>query len=269
MKKTVVYILIVVAFLLGSCKSKKTMTEGEKATSTSHLIELIQQVQPSFSTMNANSVKVNVNMNGQTYNSPASIKIITDSVIVLAVYPFLGIEAFSLELYPDKWILYDKINMKYVTDNYQFFSYRYGLNISYKDLQAIFSAQLFESGGGEVDYKNYKFTSLGEGRNEIMFDNKQVTQTSRTDIFNLVENVSLQGKSKNYLLTVQYHNYTVSKGKAVMYPSDIRINTVVDNTTSISLNMNIQKVSFDGEVKLSLSRPERYERTTIDQIFTK
>lgn len=265
MKKIVVLTLIAIVILLGSCKSKKIVTEGERASSARHLVDLIQQSQPSFSTMNANNLKVNVEVNGVAYSSPASIKIITDSVIVFSVYPFLGMEMFSLELYPDKWIFYDRMNLKYAMDDYQFFSRRYGVNLSFRDFQSIFSAQFFELGGAEVNYKRYKFIPFDGDKHEIIFENEQVKQISCINSINVVKNISLQSKTNNYLLTVQYSDYAIDKG--VNYPHNIIMDMAIDNKTNISLNMDVQKVSFNSNVKLSLANQDRYTRTTIDQIL--
>ncbi len=270
MKKSILFTFIAISFLLVSCKSKKIVTEAESASSTRHLIELMQQAQPDFTTMNAGNVKVSVNMGERTYSTAAALKMITDSVIVFSVYPFLGMEMFSLELYPDRWVLYDKMNTRYVTDNYQFFSYRYGINISFQDFQAIFSAQFFELGGGEIDYKKYKFVPLKENKHEIIFENERIKQISRTHQINTLESVSLQSKTNNYLLTVQYSDYAIDKG--VNYPHNIAMNMLIENAPGINLNMVIQKVSFNGDVKLSPVTPERqsrYTKTTIDQILTK
>ena len=267
MKKILAFGFIVTVLFFSGCKSKKTITEGERASSTSHLITLIQQAQPTFTSMNANSVKVNLNMNGQAFSSPAGIKIITDSIIVIAAYPFLGMEMFSVELYPDRWIIYDKMNLKYVTDNYQFFALRYGVNINFHDLQSIFSAQLFEIGSNAIDYKNYTYTMLGGNRSEIIYNSPQMMQTTRISHTNTIENVVLQSKNQSYLLTVGYNDYTINKG--VNFPQNMKISASTDKSLSLTLDVNIQKVSFNSDVKLSLANPDRYTRTTIDKIFTK
>ncbi|NDV46482.1 DUF4292 domain-containing protein [Paludibacter sp. 221] len=265
MKKFFLFSVILGVMLFSACKSSRTLQRGQKASSFSHLIQLVEQAQPSFKSMSATKIAVGVSMDGNQMSVSANLKIITDSVVQLSIIPFMGIEAYSLELYPDKWILYDKINRKYYTDGYDYFYYTMGIDADFYSLQSLFSARLFSIGKREVNIKDLKYTPLEDGKNQISFESAQVNQETFLTNTHVIENVLLKDKKQDNTLVTNYNEYVETKG--INYPRNIVISLLNKEVSVFSLDMKLQKVVFDSELKLSLSNMERYTRGTLDQLM--
>ncbi len=72
------------------------------------------------------SIDVAADVGGRRMNVTAALRMRTDSVVMLSIIPFLGIEMFTLELYPDRWMLYDRVNRTYYTESYEYFALKMG-----------------------------------------------------------------------------------------------------------------------------------------------
>ena len=266
MKNKILTLSILIAVLLVSCKSKQSLDgSGEKATSVRHLVKLIEQAQPSFTTVNASNISVGVNMNGKKMNVSANLKIQTDSIVVLSIIPFMGIELYSIELYRDKWIVFDKINRLYYTDNYEYLHYKLGIDADFTTFQSLFSARLFSAGEKEVDAKKLRFTPLEAGKNKLDFESKSVKQSTITYLNHTIEQVILTNKTETHRLTTTYNDYVESRG--VNYPRNIAIRVFDKNDLMMSLDLKIQKINFNSDLKLSLSNTERYTQSSLDQLI--
>lgn len=266
MRKIIFISLAVVMVLLSSCKGSRSLEKGAQATSFEHLIKLIQKAAPSFTTMNASNTSITVNFDGQQMNTSASIRMITDSVMILTVSPFMGIELYSVELYPNRWILYDKMNRNYYTDNYDYLFYKFGIRVDFNALQSLFSARLFAIGQDKINAKKCEYTPLEFGKNQIECESERITQTIQTADNHTIEKVTLEDRNKTFNLTTTYSDYMVTKG--VNFPRNIRIEaSTMNGMMPATANIKIQKIAFDTELKLSVSNPERYTRKTLDQLI--
>ncbi len=263
-KNLILFSVLLIIALLSGCKSKQSLSgSGEKATSSRHLVKLIEQAQPDFTTMNASSISVKANISDKRVS--ASLKIKTDSVIVLSVVPFLGVEAYALELYPDRWILYDKLKRNYYTDNYEYLYYKFGINFDFHALQSLLSARFFSVGENQADLKKLQVTPLESNKNSIRFETKNMIQITTTYGNHVIEKVILSDKDENHKLITTYENYIVTKG--INYPQNITFELFSENKFIAGLDMKIQKVAFNTDLKLTTSNPERYTRRTLDQLL--
>lgn len=242
------------------------MGKGQKATSFQHLISLIQAAEPSFNTMNASNMSIAMNMNGQQMNVSASLKIYTDSVMTLSIYPFMGIELYSIELYPNRWILYDKLNKNYYTDSYDYLFYRFGVSVDYNTFQSLFSARLFTIGSKEIDTQKCGLIPLEDGRNQIECSSKKLIQTVEVANSHTLDKVRVTDESGNFQITTSYNDYMQTRD--INYPRNIVLEASdKSGDLNIQMNMKIQKIVFNNELKMSLSNPDRYTRKTLDQLL--
>ncbi len=69
-------------------------------------------------TLNAKKVQLSMNVSGKQINANSSLRVVTDSCIVLSVNPILGMEIVRLELTPQQVCVIDKVNRRYATLTY-------------------------------------------------------------------------------------------------------------------------------------------------------
>ena len=254
-------ILFIVSFC--SCKSRQHLIKpGAKASSAQHLVQLIEQAQPTFSTMNADRISVVARMGDQQMNVSARLQVKTDSVIVLSIMPFMGIEMFTLKLFRDHWQLFDRINRNFYTDNYRYFQFRYGVAVDFESLQALFSARLFSVGESPVNPRNLTFTPLQDNKNQLQFSSRTMRQTTTTHPNHSIERVLLTNATESHTLIASYHQYETTRG--INFPRHINIEVLDGEQPMLGLDMRIQRVAFDSTLNLPHLNPERFTRRTLD-----
>jgi hypothetical protein len=257
-------LLLILSF--ASCKSKQSLIRsGEKASSAQQLVQFIERAQPTFSTMNADRISINATVGDQQMNVSAALRIQTDSVVVLSVMPFMGIEMFTLFLYQDKWELFDRINRNFYTDSYRYFYHRFGVDVSFETLQSLFSAQLFSVGEKEVDARRLEFTPMESNKNQLRFESRTMKQTTTTHANHTIERVLLTNTRETQTLIATYNDYDQTRG--INYPRHIVVELLDGTQTVMALDMRIQRVSFNSALSLPSLNPQRYTRSTLDQLL--
>jgi len=257
--------LLILVLAFGSCRGKRTMARGAEATSARQLVQFIEQAQPKFSTMDANSVSINANLGGNNMSITATMQIKTDSVIVLTGNMMRFVPVFRLELYSDRWVLFNIVHRTYFTDRYQYFYYAFGVPITFADLQSLFSAQLFSVGAREVDARQLEFVPLEENKNKLIFESRNMRQTTTTHKNHTIEQVVLAHRQNSPRLVTTYNDYTDTRG--INYPRNINFEVLDGDRTLIGLDMRIQRVSFNTDLRISPQSTQRYTRSTLDQLL--
>lgn len=267
MKRADLFILIVLslALLSGGCRGTRTLEKGDRPTSLRHLVKLVEQNEPAFTTMNASNISIGVTAGDKKLNVSAALKIKTDSVILLSILPFMGIEMYSLELYPDRWMLYDKFNRTYYTDTYEYFYYKMGLKVDFPTLQSLFSARYFSAGAGSFDLSKAKYTPLESGKSTIETTKGPLNQYMVVNAGNYIEEVSWSDDGGLFQLTTTYKDYVPNRG--VVFPRNIVVELFSGDNPMGSLDIKMQKITFNSELRLSLSDPERYKKGVIGNLM--
>ena len=266
-KKTIFGIFsLLLIFSFVSCKSKQSLIRpGEKATSASQLVQFIERAQPTFNTMNADRISINAMVGDQSWNVSAALRIQTDSVVVLSVMPFMGIEMFTLFLYQDNWQLFDRINRNFYTDSYEYFYYKFGVAVNFEILQSLFSAQLFSVGEKEVDAQNLEFIPMESNKNQLRFESRTMKQITTTHGNHMIERVVLTNTKETQTLIATYNDYDQTRG--INYPRHIVVELLNGTQTVMALDMRIQRVSFNSALTLPSLNPQRFTRSTLDQLL--
>jgi len=266
-KKSIVGIFVILFIIsFSSCRSRQNLVRpGAQATSAQHLVQMIEQAQPAFSTMNADRISVNARLGGQQMNVSARLQMQTDEVIVLSIMPFLGIEMFTLKLFPDRWELFDRINRNFYTDNYRYFQFRFGVDVNFESLQSLFSARLFSAGESQVNARNLVFTPLEDNRNQLQFNGRTMRQTTTTHPNHTIERVLLTNLNETQTLTASYNDYETTRG--VNFPRRINIEVLDGEEQVLALDMRIQRVTFNSPLSLPHLNPERFTRRTLDYLL--
>ena len=172
---------------------------------------------------------------------------------------------FTLELYRDHWRLFDRINRNFYTDSYRYFFHRFGIDINFETLQSLFSARLFSIGETEVDARRLEFTPLEANKNQLRFESRTMKQTTTTHANHTIKRVLLTNARETQTLIASYEEYAVSRG--VNYPRHIMIELLDGSQTVLGLDMRIQRVSFNSDLRLPTLNPERFTRRTLDQLL--
>lgn len=267
MRKANVFILFVLILmaLLPSCKGTRSLERGEQPASFRHWVKLMQQHESSFVSMNASRISVKAGMGEKELNVSASLRMRTDSAIVLSVIPFMGIEMYTLELYPDRWMLYDKVNRVYYTDTYEYFNLKWGVKVDFDTFQSLFSTRFFSNGTKGMNAQNWKYTPMESGKNKIERTEGAFRQSLTAYADHTVEQVVWSDRDEHFALMATYRDYAVNRG--VNYPKNILLECLADGAALLRLDMKVEKVSFNTDFRLNPANPERYKRASLDQLL--
>ncbi len=140
-----IVVLFVLALIGNSCKTNQGLISNTKGVKTEQA-ELISLQSPSIKTANFSKISISLATQGKAYNFTASLKIIRDSIIQVAVQPMLGIEVARINLFPDSIQVVDRMNGKFFSSRYDSIRTKYRIAIDYQSIQALLLNELFVTG---------------------------------------------------------------------------------------------------------------------------
>jgi len=136
MKKIILLLMSVV--MLASCHSSKKAAEKAQG-------DIRQQVETKadewvYDTNFTSKVKVGVNVDGKSVSTTGSFRMRKDDVIqVTLVDPYLGVmEVGRMEVSPNEILVIDRVNKRYMSEDYKTISKLAGTEITFDMIQKLF-----------------------------------------------------------------------------------------------------------------------------------
>ena len=126
-----------------------------------------------FRTLTAR-LNVDLEVGGRVMSSRVDLKMVKDSAFQLSVQPFLGIEIFRMELSRDSIKVLDRMNRRYMAENYEKLRGQTPIEFNFYNLQALFTNRLFLPGEAELtlprssgEFRCYAVDSAGKRLAEL------------------------------------------------------------------------------------------------------
>lgn len=116
MKRYTLYIILFFCTLITACILTACGTQKKTAPAPEPVVETPQLHQ--WHTCLIRNAQATARMNGNTYSVNITTQVVRDSMLVISVTPFLGIEIMRLEATPFEIIGIDKLNGQYVRTTY-------------------------------------------------------------------------------------------------------------------------------------------------------
>ena len=259
--------ILLIAILVIGCKTIKQAAKQEVVTEkASELIQKVQEQQPQFNTANVNKMNLSLNIDGRTFNVAASCKMRTDSAMHISIMPAFGFELFKLEITPDSILAFDKINKKLYAINFEYIEEKFGLNISFKDLQSVISNQLFNVCSQELNVKNFSLESGDKNLNRLTNECKEIQQITDINSLYRIERIQLLPNSSDYQMTVDYSDF--ANLDMLSFPQKIKIEAK-NMKHNLNCDFNISKATFNNKVTFSALDASKYTRGDINQLMNK
>ena len=129
-----------IALSFTGCKSTKKVGTVEAGGAKAHneFFTLMQEQAFKYETLTAR-LNVDLNLPGNNMSSRVDLKMVKDSAFQLSVQPFLGIEVFRAEISVDSVKVIDRMNKRYVADNYANLKGQTPIEFNFYNLQALFN----------------------------------------------------------------------------------------------------------------------------------
>ncbi|MDR0835092.1 MAG: DUF4292 domain-containing protein [Tannerella sp.] len=150
---TVLFVII----LLSGCKTSKTnVTSGNEILKTEEIFfSSVLDNSLHFNTLTSH-LKFELTTPDKNLSSRAVLKMRHDAYIQVSMIPFLGIEAFRIELTKDSVKLMDRLNKRYMTESYDKMKGKMAVDFNFNNLQALLSNSMFIPGKEKVTPKEFR-----------------------------------------------------------------------------------------------------------------
>lgn len=265
MKKNKLYIgfcLLLVVAMLSSCKTKQVTTTSSELSVVDYTVAQVQQQQPQFSYLNISKMDIVANYGTQQLSFRATVKAVTDSLLVFSVQPLLGVEMFRLEFTPTSFRIIDKWNRKYTDNTYDFVRYSLGVDVNFNVIQALFFNQLFVV-DGVVAPNQFVVETLPQEPTRLVHLGTGLIQR-----FELVDKQMAIAKTELIVdkgrLTCTYANHRMQNG--VRFPLALNITMQVGGKLA-DVDCQISQLEFNKSFEYSTVNLERYEKVAFSKII--
>ena len=251
---------------IASCSSAKKIAEtlpASNSTSATHAKKAESQslIQfPQFTTLNAAKCKLTLSLREKSYTVPTSVKIVKDSLVQISIMPLLGIEMYRAVLSPDSVTIIDKNNRNYFVTDYSFFKQRFGVEIGFKDVQALLTNHTLntenEDGAANLqkNENGYEWaTTYKDLSANYLFSND----------YRLAKTM-LKQPSSEAQFNCSYDNFTAFD--AITFPTQCAIEATSDQKHG-GFTFVFDKITFNAPLTLNTLNLSNYNRVGFEQIL--
>lgn len=272
MKQNIVYIGIIVlissVFLTGCKTSQKVSTvEIGRTKEQKEFFDSMMEQAFQFNTLTAR-LNVDLRIPGKELSSRVDLKMVRDSAFQLSVQPFLGIEMLRIEFTPDSIKVVDRINKRYVAENYEKMRAETPVVFNFYNLQALFANRIFVPGEQNVPSSEYdRFTLKQEGSTaEIQIkDAMNILYTFMADGEEKLLSTYITDSDKKYALKWEYKDFRIAEGQP--FPMLMDVNIFSDTGSPGGITMAFSRIQTNSALNFDFSIPNKYNRITFGEIL--
>ena len=285
-KNATFYLLVVIVLIMFSCRTTRHIsTEKVRIMGAGRLYTLVTE---NYLPYNSISIKfyVNIKFDDVERSISGTLRIRKDSLIWISITPALGIEMARIQFTPDSIMFMNKLKDEYFKKSYDYFDNKFQTDLSFNDLQAFFSNEIFlysetdEEHNEKINADNKEKGFFRKTFIPSTDSNMYVLKTHRKhkikkyikknkttdlivetlhitpDIFK-ISKVAINDYGEKRTLNIQYFDFIDVNSKAMPSKINIDINTAEKHlTTEIKYN----KITVNSDVSFPFKIPDKYKR---------
>ncbi len=263
------WICLLLLLTLGGCKSSKkvgTVVSGA-AKSQQVFFQAMEEQALHYQTLTAR-LGVEINLpNFQVNSTRVDLKMIKDSAFQLSVQPLLGIEVFRLELSRDSIKVLDRMNKRYLAENYESLRTQTPIAFNFYNLQALFTNRLFLPGEQIVSESQYSRFRLDQSGSTALIQTKDpmglryMFEADGEEKLLATEITDAQGQ---YRLRWNYADFRMVEKQ--IFPQLMTVEAFKDGHAEGNIQWGFTRMRLDEPVKLDFVIPAKYTRITLEQL---
>lgn len=255
--------------LLASCKTSKKIgtIETSSVKSQQEFFERMQEQSFQYHTLSAR-LHVDLDLPGNNLSSRVDLKMVKDSAFQLSVQPFLGIEVFRVELSTDSIKIVDRMNKRYVADNYTNLKGQTPIEFNFYNLQALFTNQLFVPGQQMIapkQYNRFKLAQDGALAEIKIKDAMGLLYTFVAEGQEKIVSTFISEPSDQYSLKWLYSDFRLVGNQAFPMMMDVKVFDA--GASKGGMTLHFSRMQTDVPLKLDFQIPSKYKRITLAQII--
>jgi outer membrane biogenesis lipoprotein LolB len=220
-----------------------------------------------FNTLSAR-IKLDFKSPQKEMSARAQLKMIYDDRMQISIQPFLGIEVFRIELTRDSIKILDRMNKRYLAENYKKLKNKTLFDFNFHNLQALFTNNLFipgESGVSSGQMRRFQITKDQYTAQLKIKDAADLFYTFTADGEEKLCSTSIRDKAEKYSLTWDYSDFQ-EVGKQ-QFPFKMKAGLISDQQTQGSVSFSFFDAVIDNPLKTDFHIPAEYTRVTFSQIL--
>lgn len=259
--------ILLVMSISTACKSKKALVKTDVVDrKLMEQVERIQKNEPVFRSANVSKMSVAVDVDGRRFNTQASCKLLTDSLIHISIQPLLGFEMFKVEINKDSILAYDKVNKKRYALAFGYFKSRFGIAIGFNDLQSILSNRFFTLGSNKPDLIHCRQMGNVDNYSVVAYFAEEMMQRIMINQQDRIEELELSTTKSDYKMQVKYSQF--NQLDTQLYPQQISIEAN-NAKRNVKFDFKISKAVFNSELNFTRIDPSKYSKGDINQLMNK
>jgi len=280
------FLIVVITISVISCKTtRKISSEKVRPMGAGKLYSLVSGNYLPYNTL---SIKFDVNIKSDEIDRSigGTLRIRKDSLIWVSISPALGIEAARLQFTPDSIMFVNKMKNEYFVKSYDYFDYKFQTDLSFSDLQSIFTNEIFLY--SENDEENNE--RLNTDNKEERFYRKTFISTTDSNLYVLktqrkhkikkyikknknkdfivetlsitpdifkISNISVTDYGEKRTLNIQYSEFIDVNNKVMPTLIKMQVETSQKN---MSTEIKYNKITVNSDVSFPFKIPEKYKR---------
>jgi len=255
--------------LLGGCKSSQKIATVEAGDAKAHaeFFDSMQEKAFQFETLNAR-MNAEILIPGKEMSSRVDMKMVKDSAFMLSVQPVLGIEVFRLIMDQDSIKIIDRMNRRYLAENYANLKGQTPIVFNYNNLQSLFINHLFYPGENNVTpgiYNRFLLDQEGSSAEIRAKDKMGLSYIFMADGEEKLLSTYVTDKSENFALQWVYSDFRITEGQP--FPMRMDINLFTQKASKGGLKLNFSRVQTNIPVQIDVTIPDKYKRVTFAEIM--
>ena len=251
MKQYISLIVTITVFLIGACRSAKTVSGGEAnfKLSTKQLIKANTKQSASFRTLQS-KLKITLNQDGKKQSHVVTFRVKKDEILWISA-------AFSViraKVTPDKVSFYNKLDNTYFEGDYKYLSDMLGTELDFQKVQNLLVGETL------FNLKNESYKSSVDDEHYVVRPKKQ---RELFEIFFLLDPTHFKVKSQQISqpqelrhLEIDYTAYQKVDGQ--LLPERIKVNAVEANDELV-LNLEFKAVTLNEDLRFPFRIPSGFE----------
>ena len=254
---------------LGGCKSSKKVgtVAGGAAKAQQVFFQAMEEQALHYQTLTAR-LGVEINLpNFQVNSTRVDLKMIKDSAFQLSVQPLLGIELFRIEVSRDSIKVLDRMNKRYLAENYEALRSQTPIAFNFYNLQALFTNRLFLPGEQAVSESQYSCFRLDQSGSTALIQVKDpmgLRYTFEADGEEKLLATEITDAKGQYRLRWGYSDFRVVEKQ--IFPQLMTVEAFKEGNAEGNIQWGFTRMRLDEPVKLDFVIPAKYTRITFEQL---
>ena len=260
---------LLLLLILGGCKSSKQVgaVAPGVAKAKQVFLQTMEEQALHYQTLTAR-LGVEINLpNLQVNSTRVDLKMIKDSAFQLSVQLLLGIELFRIEVSRDSIKVLDRMNKRYLAENYETLRAQTPITFNFYNLQALFTNRLFLPGEQTVSESQYDRFRFDQSGTTVLIQAKDpmgLRYTFEADGEEKLLATEMTDAKGQYRLRWGYADFRVVEKQ--LFPQRMTVEAFKEENAEGNVQWRVTRMRLDEPVKLDFVIPAKYTRITFEQL---